>query len=182
MQIVKTNIEGLLILEPKVFGDHRGYFLESFNENIFSEIIGKKITFVQDNESLSSKNVVRGLHFQKPPFAQGKLVRVVKGSVLDVAVDLRKKSPTFGKVFTIELSETNKRQFWIPEGFAHGFATLEDNTIFQYKCTSYYSPENEETISWNDPQLDIDWKIMEPIISEKDKKGLSLDGFKSPFE
>ena len=182
MQIVKTNIEGLLILEPKVFGDHRGYFLESFNENIFSEIIGKKITFVQDNESLSSKNVVRGLHFQKPPFAQGKLVRVVKGSVLDVAVDLRKKSPTFGKIFTIELSETNKRQFWIPEGFAHGFATLEDNTIFQYKCTSYYSPENEETISWNDPQLGIDWKIIQPIISEKDKKGLPFDGIKSPFD
>jgi dTDP-4-dehydrorhamnose 3,5-epimerase len=165
-----------------VFGDQRGYFLESFNEKLFSEVVGKKITFVQDNESLSSKNVVRGLHFQKPPYAQGKLVRVVKGSVLDVAVDLRKKSPTFGKVFTIELSETNKRQFWIPEGFAHGFATLEDNTIFQYKCTSYYSPENEETIKWNDSTLGIDWKINEPIISDKDKKGLPFGGFKSPFE
>ena len=182
MQVVQTYIEGLFILEPKVYGDHRGYFLESFNENVFSEIIGKKISFVQDNESLSSKNVVRGLHFQKPPFAQGKLVRVVKGSVLDVVVDLRKKSQTFGKVFTIELSEINKRQFWIPEGFAHGFATFEDNTIFQYKCTSYYSPDNEETILWNDPQLGIDWKINEPIISEKDKKGVPFGEFKSPFE
>jgi dTDP-4-dehydrorhamnose 3,5-epimerase len=182
MQVIQTDIEGLFILEPNVFGDQRGYFLESFNEKLFSEVVGKKITFVQDNESLSSKNVVRGLHFQKPPYAQGKLVRVVKGSVLDVAVDLRKKSPTFGKVFTIELSETNKRQFWIPEGFAHGFATLEDNTIFQYKCTSYYSPENEETIKWNDSTLGIDWKINEPIISDKDKKGLPFGGFKSPFE
>jgi dTDP-4-dehydrorhamnose 3,5-epimerase len=182
MQVVKTDIEGLFILEPKIFGDHRGYFLESFNEKLFSEVVGKKIMFVQDNESLSSRNVVRGLHFQNPPFAQGKLVRVVKGSVLDVAVDLRKKSSTFGKVFTIELSETNKRQFWIPEGFAHGFATLEDNTIFQYKCTSYYSPENEGTIKWDDEKLGIDWKINEPIVSDKDKKGLPFDGFNSPFE
>jgi dTDP-4-dehydrorhamnose 3,5-epimerase len=182
MQVVTTDIEGLLILEPKVFGDHRGYFLESFNEKLFSEIVGERTTFVQDNESLSSRNVVRGLHFQKPPFAQGKLVRVVKGSVLDVAVDLRKKSPTYGEVFAIILSESNKKQFWIPEGFAHGFATLEDNTIFQYKCTNYYSPENEATISWDDRLLNIDWKILKPIVSEKDKKGLPFAGFKSPFE
>jgi len=182
MQVLKTSIEGLLILEPKIFGDHRGYFLESFNDNVFSALIGTKVSFVQDNESMSNKNVVRGLHFQYPPHAQGKLVRVVKGSVLDVAVDLRKSSATYGQVFTIELSELNKRQFWIPPGFAHGFATLEDNTIFQYKCTNYYSPENEATICWNDKSLAIDWIINEPIISEKDKKGLSFDAFKTPFE
>lgn len=182
MEVLKTSVEGLLILEPKIFGDDRGYFLESFNDKVFSALVGTKVCFVQDNESLSNKNVVRGLHFQYPPHAQGKLVRVVKGSVLDVVVDLRKSSKTYGKVFTIELSELNKRQFWIPPGFAHGFGTLEDNTIFQYKCTDYYSPQNEATICWNDKSLDIDWIINEPIISEKDKNGLSFGAFKSPFE
>lgn len=182
MHVTKTNIEGLLILEPKVYGDERGYFLESFNEKLFSDLVGENISFVQDNESLSSKDVIRGLHFQNPPFAQGKLVRVVKGSVLDVAVDLRKTSPTYGHFCAIELSEVNKKQFWIPKGFAHGFSTLEDNTIFQYKCTSYYSPENEATIYWDDQELAIDWKISNPIISEKDKKGLSFKIFSTPFK
>lgn len=181
MQIEQTGIEGLVVLTPKVYGDHRGYFLESYNDRVFKELVGIDISFVQDNESLSNKNVVRGLHFQKPPYAQGKLVRVIKGAVLDVAVDLRKNSSTYGKVFSMELSESNKKQFWIPAGFAHGFATLEDNTIFQYKCTNYYSPDFEESIAWNDEDLAIDWKIINPIISEKDKKGVPFASFSTPF-
>lgn len=182
MEVVKTKIEGLLIIEPKVFGDDRGYFMESFNKLIFEQITGEKIEFVQDNESMSAKGVLRGLHFQKPPMAQGKLVRVVKGSVLDVAVDVRKNSPTYGKYEKVLLTEKNKRQLWIPEGFAHGFLTLENNTIFNYKCTNYYSPENEGSILWNDTDLGIEWGVETPILSEKDKISQNFAKFTTPFK
>lgn len=182
MLVIKTNIEGVYVLEPKVFGDHRGYFLESFNQKVFDDSIGTDIySFVQDNESMSSKNVLRGLHFQKPPFDQGKLVRVVKGKVLDVVVDIRKESRTYGKTFSIELDEKSKRMLWIPPGMAHGFVSLEDNTIFAYKCTQYYNPSSEGCIAWNDPDLDVDWGVDEPIISAKDKEGEIFKDFVSPF-
>ncbi len=181
MNFEKTPIKDLLILKPNVFGDDRGYFLETFNQKKFNEIIGKEISFVQDNESLSKKGVLRGLHFQNPPFAQGKLVRVVKGAVLDIAVDLRKSSPTYGQHFTIELTEENKFQFWIPEGFAHGFITLRPNTIFCYKCTNFYAPKSEQTILWSDEELNIDWKIKPEFISEKDQKGIRFKDFDSLF-
>jgi dTDP-4-dehydrorhamnose 3,5-epimerase len=177
-----TGIKDLLLLEPKVFGDHRGYFLESFRQELFDELTGGHFAFVQDNESRSGKGVLRGLHFQRPPFTQGKLVRVVRGSVLDVALDIRRSSPTYGQHFAVELNEFNKLQLWIPPGFAHGFASLEDDTIFQYKCTNYYSPENEGAVLWNDAELDIDWKINDPIISDKDRNALPLAQLVSPFE
>lgn len=180
MKIEKTPIEGLLIIQPQVFTDERGYFLESFNALKLAEIdFGSP--FIQDNESLSQKNVVRGLHFQNPPFAQGKLVRVIKGAVLDVAVDIRKNSNTYGQHFAIELNEQNKTMFWIPAGFAHGFSTLEDNTIFSYKCTNVYNKNAEGCILWNDADLKIDWKINQPIISEKDKLGQPFKQFNSQF-
>lgn len=171
MNIIKTPIEGLIIIEPRIFSDERGYFFESFSQQKFNELVHKTI-FVQDNESKSSYGVIRGLHFQKPPFAQAKLVRVIKGCVLDVAVDIRKGSPTYGQHFSVELSEENKKQFFIPKGFAHGFSVLSEEVIFQYKCDNYYSPENEGSILWNDPNLNINWKIPENkvILSEKDKK------------
>lgn len=171
MKIIKTPISGVLIIEPKVFGDERGYFFESFSEKWFRENVYDTY-FVQDNESKSKYGVLRGLHFQKPPYAQAKLVRVVKGKVLDVAVDIREKSPTFGKHVAVELSEENKRQLFIPRGFAHGFAVLSEEVIFQYKCDNYYAPDHEGGILWNDPQLNIDWKLpLEDIIlSEKDKR------------
>lgn len=181
MIIHDTGIDGLILIEPKVYGDHRGYFFESFHQDRFSELIGEQVSFVQDNESLSGKNVLRGLHFQKPPFAQGKLVRVIQGSVLDVALDIRKDSPSYGKQFSVELNAQNKLQLWIPAGFAHGFVSLTDHTIFQYKCTNYYSPENEGCILWNDPELAIEWKTDEHLISEKDKNGVSFRDFISPF-
>jgi len=170
----KTGIEGLFTLSPKIYGDERGYFFESYNEEKFREL-GIPNKFVQDNQSLSKKGVLRGLHFQKYPHGQGKLIRVVKGRILDVAVDLRKNSPTYKKYFSVELSEENKKMFWIPEGFAHGFLTLEDDTILQYKCTTSYNPEFESGIIWDDSDLEIDWKfreygINEVIVSEKDKK------------
>ena len=180
MEVVKTSIPDLYILKPQVFKDHRGYFFESYNYQKFTHF-DLNYLFVQDNESQSSKDVVRGLHFQKPPFAQGKLVRVIKGSVLDVAVDLRKNSPTYGKWEAVELTEENKWMYWIPPGFAHGFATLEDHTIFSYKCTNVYNKESEGSILWNDPDLNIDWKIENPILSEKDKTGPTLRDFISPF-
>ena len=175
MNIITTEIEGLLILEPKVFGDERGYFFESFSQREFEEKVCKTV-FVQDNESKSGYGVLRGLHFQKPPFEQAKLVRVVKGKVLDVAVDIREDSPTFGKHVSVELSEENKRQMFVPRGFAHGFVVLSEEAIFQYKCDNYYMPQAEGGILWNDPALNIDWKIpMEDVIlSEKDKKLLVL--------
>lgn len=181
MKVIETKIEGLFIIEPTVFGDDRGYFFESFNAEKFKNEVGSEFDFVQDNESLSQKNVLRGLHFQAPPHAQGKLVRVSQGAVLDVAVDIRKNSSTYGKAVTIVLSEENKRMFWIPPGFAHGFAALLDNTKFLYKCTSLYAPESERTIAWDDAEIGIDWGIENPIISEKDRKGKEFSTFVSPF-
>jgi dTDP-4-dehydrorhamnose 3,5-epimerase len=176
----KTFIEGLLVIKPKVFEDDRGYFFESFNEKLLEQA-GLKAKFVQDNQSLSQKNVLRGLHFQAPPFAQGKLVRVIKGSALDVVVDIRKKSPTYGKSFAIELDEQNKTMLWVPEGFAHGFCTLLNDTIFYYKCTNYYDKASEGSIIWNDPDLNINWNISDPVLSEKDKAGVAFKNFVSPF-
>ena len=171
MDIIKTAIDGVVLIEPKVFGDHRGYFFESFSERDFNSQV-REVRFVQDNESKSSYGVLRGLHFQKPPHAQSKLVRVVKGAVLDVAVDIRKGSPTFGQHVAVELAEENHRQFFIPRGFAHGFVVLTDEVIFQYKCDNFYAPQYEGAIAWNDPDLDIDWKVPADriILSEKDTK------------
>lgn len=176
MEIIKTEIEGVVILKPKVFGDDRGYFFESFREDFIYENVCKN-KFVQDNESSSTYGVIRGLHFQKPPHAQSKLVRVVKGKVLDVAVDIRKDSPTFGKHVAVELSEENKLQFFLPRGMAHGYAVLSEEAIFQYKCDNYYAPQSEGSIIWNDPTLNIDWGIPldKVLVSEKDK--LSKDMF-----
>lgn len=170
MNVIKTDIEGLLILEPRVFKDARGYFFESFNEKEFEEKVGP-VHFVQDNESKSSRGVVRGLHFQKGEHAQAKLVRVVKGSVLDVAVDLRPGSATYGKHAAVELSEENHLQLFIPRGFAHGFSVLSDEVIFQYKCDNLYCPSSEGAVAWDDPDLAIDWRIPkeEVVLSEKDK-------------
>lgn len=169
MEIIKTDIDGIVIVEPKVFGDHRGYFFESFSERDFAAQV-RQVKFVQDNESKSGYGVLRGLHFQKSPYAQGKLTRVVKGAVLDVAVDIRRGSPTFGKHVAVELSEDNHRQLFIPRGFAHGFAVLTDEVIFQYKCDNFYAPESEGAIAWDDPDLAIDWKVPADkiILSAKD--------------
>lgn len=171
MNIIKTAIEGVVIIEPKVFADDRGYFFESFSQQRFIENICNT-TFVQDNESKSSYGVLRGLHYQKPPYAQSKLVRVVKGSVLDVAVDIRKGSPTFSKYVAVELSQENKRQFFIPRGFAHGFVVLTQEAIFQYKCDAYYAPNYEGSVLWNDTTIGIDWKVphQDIILSPKDRQ------------
>jgi dTDP-4-dehydrorhamnose 3,5-epimerase len=181
MELIKTSIDGLLIIKPDVFKDERGYFFESYNKERFAKA-GLNMDFVQDNESKSDKGVLRGLHFQKPPYAQGKLVRVIKGSVMDVAVDLRKESPTYGKWESVVLTEENKLQFWIPEGFAHGFVALEDNTIFNYKCTNVYNKESEGSILWNDPDINISWNIDNPILSEKDKISPLFKNFETPFK
>lgn len=181
MTVETCFIEGLKIIQPKIFKDSRGYFFESFNADRFKELTGETIDFVQDNESFSEANVLRGLHFQNPPFEQGKLVRVTKGSVLDVAVDLRKDSPTYGKHFKIVLSEENKTQFWVPPGFAHGFLTLEENTIFQYKCTNVYNAASDNGIYFADPDLNIDWKVTNPKTSDKDEKAQKFTTFVSPF-
>ena len=175
MDIIKTKIPDVLIVEPKVFGDDRGFFMESFNEKTFREKTGVEANFVQDNHSRSTKNVLRGLHYQiKQP--QGKLVRVVSGEVYDVAVDIRKSSPTYGQWTGCLLSEANKKQFWVPAGFAHGFVVLSDTADFLYKTTDYYAPEYERSILWNDPALNIDWKITgEPILSAKDKSAATLE-------
>ncbi|PLX02071.1 MAG: dTDP-4-dehydrorhamnose 3,5-epimerase [Marinilabiliales bacterium] len=180
MEVIKTKIPDLYIVKPTVFEDHRGYFFESYNKENFLRN-GIDHNFVQDNESKSSKGVLRGLHFQKPPFAQGKLVRVMKGSVLDVAVDIRKNSPTYGKWASVELTQDNKWMYWVPPGFAHGFVTLEDNTVFFYKCTNVYNKNSEGSILWCDPDLHIDWKVENPILSEKDKTGPLFKDFVSPF-
>jgi dTDP-4-dehydrorhamnose 3,5-epimerase len=171
MNIIKTEIEGLTIIEPRIFKDARGYLFESFSQREFEEKVCRT-TFVQDNESYSRYGVVRGLHFQQEPFSQAKLVRVVKGAVLDVAVDIRKDSPTYGKHATIELTEENHRMLFIPRGFAHGFAVLSDEVVFQYKCDNYYAPQSERGIAWNDPDLNIDWRIPadQIILSDKDTK------------
>jgi len=174
MEIVKTVIPEVLIIKPTVFGDDRGYFFESFQQEKFCAL-GIDAPFVQDNESCSQKGVLRGMHFQKPPFAQGKLVRVIKGAVLDVAVDIRISSPTFGKWVSMTLTGENKWICWIPVGFAHGFVTLEDDTIFSYKCTNFYNKQSEGAIRWNDPNLNIDWGIEKPILSGKDSNALLLN-------
>lgn len=171
MRILKTDIEGVLIIEPRLFEDERGYFFEAFSERKFAELTGIETRFVQDNESRSAVGVVRGLHFQLPPHAQSKLVRAVRGAILDVAVDIRRGSPTFGKHIAVELSEHNHRQLFIPRGFAHGFSVLEGDAIVEYKCDNYYAPEAEGAIRWNDPMLAIDWHSTnnEAIVSAKDK-------------
>lgn len=175
MKIIETAIPDVKIIEPMVFEDDRGFFMESFNQRKFEEAIGRKVNFVQDNHSKSSKGVLRGLHYQLPPFAQAKLVRCVLGEVLDVAVDIRKTSPTFGHSVSVNLSESNKRQFWIPEGFAHGFVVLSENAEFMYKTNNYYSPNHERCILWNDGDLNIQWgMVTQPTVSAKDAKGVSF--------
>ncbi len=183
MEVIQTAIEGLVIIEPKIFKDARGYFFESFSQREFDEKV-RKINFVQDNESMSGYGVMRGLHFQRPPFTQSKLVRCVKGRVLDVAVDIRKESPTYGRHVAVELSEENHRQFFVPRGFAHGFAVLSKTAVFQYKCDNFYTPEADSGISLQDESLGIDWQIpiTHAILSEKDTKHLYLKDFDSPFD
>ncbi|ANK12046.1 dTDP-4-dehydrorhamnose 3,5-epimerase [Erythrobacter neustonensis] len=174
MNIIETTLSGVLIIEPRVFGDARGFFMETWNAEAFANA-GLNLNFVQDNHSRSQKGVLRGLHFQNPG-PQGKLVRVARGAVFDVAVDLRGSSPTFGQWVGVELSAANKRMLWVPEGFAHGFLTLEDDTDFLYKCTAPYAPQSEHTLAWGDPAVGIDWPLigLDPLISEKDARGLSL--------
>ena len=180
MDIIKIPIEGLLLIKPKVLGDDRGYFFESWSKLAFDKV-GLDLNFVQDNQSLSQKGVLRGLHFQNPPYAQGKLVRVIKGRVLDVVVDIRKESQTYGQYFSVELSEENKTILWIPPGFAHGFITLEDDTIFTYKCTGIYNAASEGSLLWNDADLNIDWGVAHPLISNKDRGAENFKDFKSQF-
>ena len=187
MNVIKTPLEGVLIIEPKVFNDARGYFFESFSQREFDEkvapILGHKVQFVQDNESMSNYGVMRGLHFQRPPFTQSKLVRCVRGAVLDVAVDIRKGSPTYGQHVTVEINEENKRQFFITKGFAHGFVVLSETAVFQYKCDEFYHPEVDGGISILDASLGIDWRIPieKAILSEKDTKHPLLKDFETPF-
>jgi dTDP-4-dehydrorhamnose 3,5-epimerase len=176
----KTKLIGVFIITPNVFGDDRGYFFEPFNKKIFTQNVGD-FSFVQDNQSLSSKGVLRGLHFQNPPFEQGKLVRVIKGSAADIIVDLRKSSSTYGQSLKIILTESNFKMLWVPPGFAHGFETLEDNTIFAYKVTNYYNKESEGCILWDDPTLKIEWESKNPIISDKDKTANKFENFNSLF-
>lgn len=176
MEVIKTDIEGVVIIEPRIFKDERGYFYESFSQREFEEKVCRT-TFVQDNQSKSSYGVLRGLHFQKPPYCQSKLVRCIKGAVLDVAVDIRKGSPTFGKHVAVELTEENHRQFFVPRGFAHGFAVLSEEAVFQYKCDNFYCKESEGAIAWNDPALNIDWRIPADkiLLSEKDRLSKNID-------
>lgn len=183
MEVKKTDIEGVYVIQPRVFGDERGYFFESFNAKDFAAQTGLDITFVQDNESKSRYGVLRGLHLQRPPYAQSKLVRVVKGSVLDVAVDLGKDSPSYGRYVAQELTEDNHLQFFIPKGFAHGFSVLSDEVVFQYKCDEFYTPQSEDAIAWDDPDLNIDWRLPadKVILSEKDKHHKRFNEFVSPF-
>lgn len=183
MEVIKTNIEGVVIIEPKVFKDARGYFFQSFSQREFEEKV-RKINFVQDNESMSSYRVMRGLHFQCPPFTQSKLVRCVKGRVLDVAVDIRKGSPTYGQHVAVELTEESHRQFFVPRGFAHGFAVLSEIAVFQYKCDNFYAPEADGGINIKDESLGIDWQILtsNAILSDKDLKHAYLKDFDSPFD
>jgi len=180
MELSETPIKGLLILKPQIFKDDRGCFFESYNENTF-RMLGIMEAFVQDNQSVSQKGVIRGLHFQKPPFAQAKLVRVIKGAALDVAVDIRKGSPTYGQHFSVLLTGENNFQFFLPVGFAHGFAALEDDTIFSYKCSNFYDKNSEGSIIYNDSILNIDWQTENPIVNDKDGEALSFVDFVSPF-
>ncbi len=183
MEVIKTAIEGVYIIEPRVFGDARGYFFESFNAREFAEKTGVHVNFVQDNESMSHYGVLRGLHFQQPPYTQAKLVRVVKGSVLDVAVDIRKNSPTYGQYVSIELTGENHLQFFVPKGFAHGFSVLSDEVIFQYKCDEFYAPQSEGALAWDDPDLAIDWRLPtdKVLLSEKDRHHPNFRDFVTPF-
>ena len=181
MEVVKFDIEGLLLLTPRVFEDDRGFFYESFNQEQFNDIVGREVIFLQDNQSLSKKNVLRGFHFQAPPHGQGKLVRVVKGSVIDMAIDIRKESPTYGQSVAVELSADNKKMFWIPEGFAHGFYAQEDNTLFLYKCTNVYNKSCEGDLLWKDTQFDFHKEYDSPIVSEKDHLATPFSDLKSPF-
>ncbi len=180
MQVIETNIPGLFEIMPQVFGDDRGYFFESYSKEAFAKF-DVNFEFVQDNQSLSNKGVLRGLHFQNPPYAQGKLVRVIQGAVLDVVVDIRKGSPTYGKHHKVMLTGENKMMFWIPPGFAHGFLTLEDHTIFSYKCTHLYNKESEGSVLWNDPELAIDWNVEKPLLSPKDIDARPLSELNSQF-
>lgn len=182
MEVIKTPIEGLLIIEPHIFSDARGYFFESFSQRDFDEKVGH-VTFVQDNESMSTRGVIRGLHFQRPPYTQTKLVRCVRGAVLDIAVDIRKGSPTYGQHVAVELTGDNHRQFFISKGFAHGFAVLSEEAVFQYKCDEFYHPEADAGIQLSDPALGIDWRIPfdEAILSDKDTKHPLFKDFESPF-
>ena len=176
MNVITTEIPAVLIFEPKVFGDERGFFFESFNQKVFEEAVGRKVEFVQDNHSKSSKGVLRGLHYQLEPYAQGKLVRCAVGEVFDVAVDIRKSSPTFGKWIGVNLSAENKRQLWIPEGFAHGFLVLSETAEFLYKTTNYYNPQSDRGIIWNDPSLNIKWPLAaKPILSKKDSEQKKIE-------
>ena len=183
MQIQKTNIEGLIVIQPRIFLDARGYFFESYSKKVFDEQV-RTVNFVQDNESKSSFGVLRGLHFQKPPYAQSKLVRVIHGRVLDVAVDIRKGSPTYGQWMAVELSGEKQNQLFIPRGFAHGFSVLSDEAVFQYKCDNFYHPESEGAIAWDDPQLNIDWQLPKEsiILSQKDTHHPLLAEIESPFD
>lgn len=182
MEVIKTAIDGVVIIEPKIFGDDRGYFYESYSQRDFEGKIAK-VSFVQDNQSFSHYGVLRGLHFQKPPYTQSKLVRVIQGKVVDVAVDIRRGSPTYGKYVAVELTEENHRQFFVPRGFAHGFVVLSETALFQYKCDEFYHPESEGAIIWDDPDINIDWRIpAEDIaLSAKDARHKYLKDFKSPF-
>lgn len=182
METTKTEIKDLLIFSPKIFTDDRGYFFESFNLNKFQEATESNFTFVQDNQSQSEKGVLRGLHFQTPPHAQGKLVTVTQGAILDVAVDIRLGSPSYGKYVSVELNSINKKIFWIPPGFAHGFISLKDDTILNYKCTDYYHPECEKSLLWNDPDFQIDWGTKNPMLSKKDTLAQPFADFISPFK
>lgn len=183
MEIIKTEIEGVLIFKPRIFTDSRGYFFESYSKKVFDDAVGYPVDFVQDNQSKSSRGVVRGLHFQKPPFTQAKLVRCIRGSVLDVAVDLRKDSPTFGKHVAVELSEENGLQLFVPRGFAHGFSVLSDEAVFQYKCDNYYAPESEGGVALGDETLGIDWRVPaeDRILSDKDMHHPMFSQLESPF-
>jgi len=180
MELINTGISDLWVIKPKVFADARGYFFESYNKELFASN-GLNLNFVQDNQSLSHKGVLRGLHFQNPPYAQGKLVRVITGAVYDVAVDIRKNSPTYGKYFGAELSEENKLMMYIPEGFAHGFLTLRDNTVFSYKCTNLYNNPSEDCIKWDDKTIGIKWNVENPLLSEKDLNGKEYASYISQF-
>ena len=181
MEVKKTKINGVFLIKPQIFKDKRGYFFESFNSKEFRKAIGLDVQFIQDNQSLSSKNVLRGLHFQHPPFAQAKLVSVIKGEVLDVVVDIRKDSETYGEHIAAYLNEENHHQLYIPKGMAHGFLTLRDDTIFTYKCSNYYRKDSEDGIVWNDSNLNIDWNIKNPLVSEKDQHVQNFNSFVSTF-
>jgi dTDP-4-dehydrorhamnose 3,5-epimerase len=177
MEVRNTPLQGLLLLRPRIFADDRGHFLETFSQRRFKELTGTDAEFVQDNESRSAKGVLRGLHFQVDPHAQGKLVRVIHGAVLDVCLDIRAGSPTYGQHYKVRLDGITKEMLWIPAGFAHGFVALDEGTIFGYKCTAYYHPPSERTILWNDPELDIDWGVDRPLVSPKDQQGMSFQAW-----